>query len=539
MVNTVNDPYHPYNTSSWQLLDEYAVQARKTHIRDYFLADESRAQKYSVEVGGLFLDYSKNLISDDIRAALLNLAQQSPLRQRIDAMFTGEPINTSENRAVLHTALRSSQAGPESASALKRRDQVQVAFDKLALFVERVRSGEWRSLTGDRFTDIINIGIGGSDLGPRMVCRAMEEYASNELKVHFIANVDGADINCLLKQLNPANTLVIISSKTFTTQETMMNARVALDWLGTSLGIDSPFACNHVLAVTANTEQATKLGVSEERIFEFWDWVGGRYSLWSSIGLSIALTIGAEGFSELLEGARLMDEHFRSAPFASNMPVILGLVGLWYHNFLGSETHAIIPYCERLSLLPSFLQQLDMESNGKRVTLDGQSVSYTTGPIIWGQTGTNGQHAFFQLLHQGTHLVPLDLIGLVRDRLSTAEQHRALIGNMLGQSAALLAGDGDPVEHPEQFYPGNRPSNTILLDELSPTSLGALIALYEHKVFVQGALWNINSFDQWGVELGKRLANSLLEGSTEGKETLDPSSQALITRVWPQETTLP
>jgi len=516
--------WRPDTSPPWQSLEKLAASDGQISMQRLFEADPERANNYALQLPGLYLDYSKNRVSDEVLSALLDLAKSSPLKQKIDAMFAGEKINRSEDRAVLHTALRARpQDNPLSG-------QVHTALDHMYSFTEQLHAGKFLGSTGDRFTDIVNIGIGGSDLGPRMVCKALEEYRLQSLNVHFIANVDGADINILLNQLNPATTMVIVSSKTFTTQETLMNAQRAFQWLSDNLSLDNACESNHVLAVTANPQRAMGMGIDSERIFEFWDWVGGRYSLWSSIGLSVALSIGKEHFEKLLAGAAAMDEHFRSAPFEANMPVILGLLGIWYHNFLGASSLAVIPYCERLGLLPAYLQQLDMESNGKGVTVDGSTVNYTTGPVVWGQTGTNAQHAFFQLLHQGTHLVPMDMIGAVNDPLSNPKQHRVLLANMLAQSAALLSGDGDPETDPQRYYPGNRPTNTLLLDELSPKNLGALLALYEHKVLVQGVIWNVNSFDQWGVELGKRLANRLLDDKLPDK-TLDASTRALRRRI--------
>jgi glucose-6-phosphate isomerase len=517
-------PWHPPDSEAWQRLAGLAQRTGNERMLDYFDADPQRGARCRLAVAGIELDYSKNRVSAEVLQALLALAEASPLRRRIDAMFAGERINTSEDRAVLHTALRARDGGEHAAA-------VASALSHMYHFVRRLHAGEYRNAAGERFTDVINIGIGGSDLGPRMVCRALAEFGRDDLHCHFIANVDGADINGLLRGLNPATTLVIVSSKTFTTQETLMNARVAFDWLQGAPAVADACRSNHVLAVTASPEKAQAMGIDPARIFRFWDWVGGRYSLWSSIGLSIAVQVGPEHFQSLLDVAAAMDAHFRAAPFGENMPVLLGLLVIWYHNFLGAATHAVIPYCERLGLLPAYLQQLDMESNGKRVTLDNRPVDYHTGPIVWGQTGTNGQHAFFQLLHQGTHLVPVDMIGAIEDRMSNPEQHRALLANMLAQSAALLRGDGDPAADPQRYYPGNRPSNTLLLNRLTPASLGALLALYEHKVFVQGTIWHINSFDQWGVELGKRMANALLDDP--GGAGFDPSTRALLARAWP------
>ncbi|MDA7850145.1 glucose-6-phosphate isomerase, partial [Porticoccaceae bacterium] len=381
--------------------------------------------------------------------------------------------------------------------------------------------------TGKSITDIVNIGIGGSDLGPKLACNGLSEFAHPDINIHFISNVDGAEILTTLAKLNPETTLITVASKTFTTQETLLNAKTAISWFEKKLGLSSAQSSPHFIALTANRDNAVSYGIPESQILEFAEWVGGRYSLWSSIGLSIAISIGFERFSDMLAGAREMDLHFRTAPIDQNMPIIMAVLGIWYTNFLNAQSSAVIPYCERLLLLPSYLQQLDMESNGKSTTLEGEPVSYNTGPILWGQTGTNGQHAFFQLLHQGTRLVPIDFIAAVNDNLSNKEHHRVLLGNMLGQSSALMMGQPAPKNQPYRFYEGNKPSNTLLMNSLSAKNFGALLALYEHKVFVQGSLWNINSFDQWGVELGKKMANELLNAErSEGN--LDPSTKRLF-----------
>ena len=525
-----NASYNPANTAAWNRLLELASETLSSDkgiaINQLFQEDSQRFEKYSLKTGELKLDFSKNLVNDDIWEQLINLAQQSPLETHRAAMFAGEKINNTEDRAVLHAALRSTESDALSAEEKARAEQVERQLQAVKAVSEEIRSGSWTGSTGKPITDIINIGIGGSDLGPKMACTALEEYAHERINVHFISNVDGAQILSTLKKLDPETTIVSIASKTFTTQETMLNAKTAIQWFKDNLGLDNPKNSAHFIGLTANPEAAINYGIPKNQILEFSDWVGGRYSLWSSIGLSIAISIGFENFKQMLNGAREMDLHFQQAPLEKNMPVILALLGIWYSNFLNAQSIAIIPYCERLLLLPSYLQQLDMESNGKSTSLQGESVSYNTGPILWGQTGTNGQHAFFQLLHQGTRLAPIDFIAAVKDNLSNPEHHQVLLGNMLAQSSALMEGQAAPEGEQHRYYPGNKPSNTLLLNELSPKNFGALIALYENKVFVQGSIWNINSFDQWGVELGKKMANSLLDQGSSASN-LDASTKAL------------
>jgi glucose-6-phosphate isomerase len=508
----------------WAALGALAKDTQGTTIAEQFLRDPERVSKYSLSCAGLYLDYSKNRVSDQVKDALLELAQASAIQAQRKAMFDGEQINATEGRAVLHTALRDRGTGGIATLIAEQLQRVKA-------FSTQLRAGDWHGSTGKPIRAVVNIGIGGSDLGPRFVCQSLEEYAHPELEFHFIANVDGACIRSLLKKLNPETTLFIIQSKTFTTQETLLNAAAAISWVSEGLNLEVAQSSPHFVAVTANTAKAQAFGIPAGQVFEFWDWVGGRYSLWSSIGLPIALMVGFEQFEALLSGAREMDEHFRSAPLEHNMPVILALLGVWYSNFLGAQSVAVIPYCERLGLLPSYLQQLDMESNGKSVTGEGEAVNCDTGPIVWGQTGSNGQHAFFQLLHQGTRLVPLDFIAAVKDDMSYPEQHRVLLGNMLAQAAALMQGQDQPGTQPHKVYPGNRPSNILLMEKLSPRTLGALIALYEHKVFVQGALWQINSFDQWGVELGKKMAADILAPDAEQAMSFDPSTEDLFERL--------
>ena len=525
--------YSPTTTSAWKKLTGLAEQLKSsnnTTIESFFEQDKARAQKYSLQVGELLLDFSKNLISDDVWLHLVELAKQSPLASHRTAMFTGEAINRTENRSVLHTVLRANPEDAETAPALLRSKQVSEQLSRVKEVSDQIRNGSWLGSTGKVITDVVNIGIGGSDLGPKLACTALEEYAHDRINLHFISNVDGAQILTTLNKLNPETTLVSIASKTFTTQETMLNAQTAINWYRDKLGLPEAQKSCHFLGLTANPEAAIAYGIPEQQILEFSDWVGGRYSLWSSIGLSIAISIGFELFEQMLTGAREMDLHFQNAPLEKNMPVILALLGIWYGNFLDVQSTAVIPYCERLGLLPAYLQQLDMESNGKSTDLDGNAVNYQTGPIVWGQTGTNGQHAFFQLLHQGTRLVPIDFIAATKDSLSHTDHHRVLLGNMLAQASALMQGQAAPEGEPHRYYAGNKPSNTLLMDSLSAKNFGALIALYEHKVFVQGSIWNINSFDQWGVELGKKMANELLSDNSATTH-LDASTQALFEHI--------
>ncbi len=518
------------DNDAWKKLERLAKTIRNDSIADYFRQDPDRAGKLTLEVGELYLDFSKNLIDEEVLPALLDLARISGLEAHRDALFRGEPINTTEDRPVLHTALRDPDGDFTVKDGSVRR-VVNEQLDRLETISGEIRSGTWKGCTNRPMTDVVNIGIGGSDLGPKMVVQALEEYASRSPKLHFLSNVDGAGMDALLSELCPETTLFIVCSKTFTTQETLLNAEVAAEWLKTGTENTDPWRSPHFIAVTADPGAALERGIHPDRILTFENWVGGRYSLWSAAGLSIAISIGHDHFRALLAGAHAMDSHFRAARPERNMPVILGLLGIWYNNFLQCETMAIVPYCERLSLLPSWLQQLDMESNGKSVTIDGSRVDYSTGPVVWGQTGTNGQHAFFQLLHQGTRLVPLDFIATVRENLGTARQHRVLLSNMIAQSAALMS--GRTADDPHRNYPGNKPSNTLLLQQLDPHSLGMLLALYEHKIFVQGTIWSVNSFDQWGVELGKELATMLLEEKGSGK--IDPSTESLLKRIYGED----
>jgi glucose-6-phosphate isomerase len=516
---------------TWQALERLRDKTANDRIRDYFTNDPQRFEKMSLRVGGLFLDYSKHHVSDEVLAKLLELADHSALVQRRAQMFSGDIINVTENRPVLHTALRNLSAEAVHVDGNDVMPEINRTREQIKQFSEAVRNGEWKGYNGQRIKDVVNIGIGGSDLGPNMAVRALLKYRHPELHFHFVSNVDGTHIQKVLSRLDPATTLFIVSTKTFSTQETLLNAKTARRWFVENAGEDADVGA-HFIAASTNRKAAMEFGIREENVFEFWAWVGGRYSMWSSIGLPIALSVGFEGFIELLEGAHEMDRHFIEAPFSQNMPVLMALIGIWYINFVGAETQAIVPYDQALNQLPSFLQQLDMESNGKSVDIFGHPVNYKTGPIVWGQTGSNGQHAFFQLLHQGTRYVPIDFIASLKPEPGVEDHHFALLTNMLAQANAFMEGSqGDSKElsqHDPYSCPGNRPSSTLLLDELTPKNLGALIALYEHKVFVQGVIWNINSFDQWGVQLGKRIAGEISERIDTNAADFDASTQGLL-----------
>ena len=498
------------------LLRAHQAQLAVLHMRDLFAADPARFKRFSLQVGELLLDYSKNRITDESMSLLVQLAEEADVTGWRERMFSGDKINHTENRAVLHVALRNRSNRPVVVDGEDVMPKVNAVVERMGSFAEQVRSGEWRGYTGERITDVVNIGIGGSDLGPQMVVQALKPYRHPRLKLHFISNVDGAHVKEALEALNPETTLFIVSSKTFTTQETMTNAHTARNWFLAQSLADKHIA-KHFVAVSTNRDAVTAFGIDPANMFEFWDWVGGRYSLWSAIGLSIVLAVGAERFIELLEGAHAMDEHFRHAPLAQNMPVILAMLGVWYNNFFNAESHAILPYDHYLRSLPAYLEQADMESNGKSVDREGNAVDYATGAIIWGATGINGQHAFYQLLHQGTKMIPADFIVTVEPPTELQEHHDILIANFLAQTEALMRGrtseetrtqTGQFVSH--KVFDGNHPSNALLLKKLTPHMLGMLIALYEHKIFVQGVIWNLNSYDQWGVELGKQLASRIL-----------------------------
>jgi len=517
-MSPTTDTSSPGNSTkdAWVKLQALAVNTNGVNIAEQ-LNIPGRLGRLSIDLGRLYVDLSKHAVTEEILQLLLDLAEESQVLEHARQMITGHPVNTSENRPALHTGLRN-PAPPLPDEFIKHVKAEQAKLDSLS---RQIREGAWTGITGEPITDVINIGIGGSDLGPKMVVQALREFHTGP-KVHFISNVDGAEILSLLKTLKAASTLVVVSSKTFTTAETLLNTNTALAWLKAELDLDKPQGTAHCMAITNNVEKAKAFGVPEQQILTFPDSIGGRYSVWSSIGLSICIALGFDNFKSFLAGAAQVDHHFLNAPPEKNAPLLMGLIGIWYNNFLGAQTHAVIPYCERLGLFVDYLQQLDMESNGKSSTLDGGSVAEETGPIVWGQTGTNAQHAFFQLLHQGTKLVPVDFIGTIHDELSKPEHQRVLLANMIAQSEALMTGQVNA--DPHQQYPGNRPSSTLLLDKLDPGSLGMLLALYEQKVFVQGAVWSINSFDQWGVELGKQLTNKILGGSMDH----DPSTSVLL-----------
>jgi len=514
----------------WRALQEHFGHIKRFHLRDLFAADPSRGERLVAEAAGLYLDYSKNRVSRETLRLLRELAEACGVRERIEATFRGEKINVTEERAVLHVALR---APASERIVLDGNDvvpQVHAVLERMAAFCERVRSGAWTGHTGKRIRNVVNIGIGGSDLGPVMVCEALRHYSERGMAFRFVSNVDGTDFIEAVHGLDPGETLFVICSKTFTTLETLTNARAARAWCLRSLR-DEKAVARHFVAVSTNAAEVAKFGIDVDNMFVFWDWVGGRYSMDSAIGLSTMLAIGPARFREMLAGFRAMDEHFRSAPFERNLPVLLGLLGIWNSNFLGASTVAVLPYEQYLKRFPAYLQQLTMESNGKHVTLDGQRVDYQTGPIYWGEPGTNGQHSFYQLIHQGTRLVPCDFIGFCQPLNPLGDQHDLLMANLFAQSEALAF--GKTADQPYRDFEGNRPSNTLLAERLTPHTLGALVALYEHSVFVQGAIWNIDSFDQWGVELGKALATrTAAEIGSESEPQLahDSSTNALIRR---------
>ncbi|MFZ5448272.1 MAG: glucose-6-phosphate isomerase [Thermodesulfobacteriota bacterium] len=527
---------------AWKALEAHYQQVRGLHLRKLFAEDPQRGERLTAEAVGLYLDYSKNRLTDETLKLLLQLAEESGLQARIEAMFRGEKINLTEKRAVLHVALRA----PKGASILVDGEnvvpQVHTVLDKMADFTQRVRSGAWTGHTGKRIKNVVNIGIGGSDLGPVMAYEALKYYSERAMTFRFVSNVDGTDFAEAVHDLDPAETLFIISSKTFTTLETMTNAHTARAWALAGLGSDEKSVARHFVAVSTNAGEVAKFGIDTANMFEFWDWVGGRYSMDSAIGLSTMLAIGPDHFRDMLDGFHQMDEHFRTAPFKANLPVILGLIAIWYNNFFGTQTVAVLPYEQYLKRFPAYLQQLTMESNGKHVTLDGTEVACQTGPIYWGEPGTNGQHSFYQLIHQGTRLIPCDFIAFGQTLNPLGRHHDMLLANVFAQTEALAFGktieevraEGIPDWlAPHRVFEGNRPSNTILADRLTPANLGKLVALYEHCVFTQGAIWNINSFDQWGVELGKALAQRIipeLESREEPRLGHDSSTNRLIRR---------
>jgi glucose-6-phosphate isomerase len=527
---------------AWASLKKHYQKMRRVHLRQLFDKDRERGERMAVEAAGIYFDYSKNRITDETLGLLLQLAEESGLRNGIDAMFRGDKINVSEKRAVLHVALRA----PRGASILHDGQnvvpEVHAVLDKMAAFADRVRGGAWTGHTGKRIRNVINIGIGGSDLGPVMAYEALRHYSERAMTFRFVSNVESTDFAEAVHDLDPAETLFIVSSKTFTTLETMTNAHTARDWLLAGLKGEAAATAKHFVAVSTNAEEVTKFGIDTANMFGFWDWVGGRYSMDSAIGLSTMLAIGPDNFRAMLDGFHQMDEHFRTAPFERNLPVLMGLLSLWYNDFFGAQTVAVLPYEQYLKRFPAYLQQLTMESNGKHVTWDGVAVDYDTGPIYWGEPGTNGQHSFYQLIHQGTRLIPCDFIAFGRTLNPLGRHHDILLANVFAQTEALAFGksvkqvkaEGTPDWLvPHRLFEGNRPSNTLLLDALTPATLGKLVALYEHSVFTQGTIWQVDSFDQWGVELGKALAQRIipeLEGATETKLEHDSSTNALIRR---------
>jgi glucose-6-phosphate isomerase len=526
----------------WKALEAHFQKVRDLHLRQLFAEDHERGERFVVEGAGLYLDYSKNRISNETVSLLLQLADECGLRDKIDAMFRGDKINITENRAVLHVALRAPEGATINVDGQNVVPEVHAVLNKMAAFSERVRSGVWTGHTGKRIRNVINIGIGGSDLGPVMAYEALKHYSERSMTFRFVSNVDGTDFAEAVQDLDPAETLFIVSSKTFTTLETMTNAHSARDWTLDGLGGDTKAVAKHFVAVSTNAAKVSEFGIDTENMFGFWDWVGGRYSMDSAIGLSTMLAVGPDNFKALLAGFHEMDEHFRTTPFEKNLPVIMGLLSIWYNDFFKAETVAVLPYEQYLKRFPAYLQQLTMESNGKHVTLDGATTDYATGPIYWGEPGTNGQHSFYQLIHQGTRLIPCDFIAFIRTLNPLGRHHDMLLANVFAQSEALAFGktpeqvkaEGTPDWLvPHRVFEGNRPSNTILTQELTPGTLGKLVALYEHSVFTQGAVWNIDSFDQWGVELGKVLAQRIipeLESKTEPGLNHDSSTNSLIRR---------
>jgi glucose-6-phosphate isomerase len=522
----------PTTAEAWAALQEHHGEVAEVHLRDLFAADPDRGERLVAEAAGITLDYSKNRVTDETLRLLGGLAEAAGLRDRIDAMFAGEHINVTEDRAVGHVALRLPRDAHLEIDGRDVVGDVHAVLDEMAAFSDRVRSGAWRGHTGSPIRTVVNIGIGGSDLGPAMAHQALLHASKRDLDVRFVSNVDGSDLAEAIRDLDPAETLFIVVSKTFTTLETLTNARSARAWLLDALG-DEAAVAKHFVAVSTNAEEVSAFGIATENMFGFWDWVGGRYSLPSAVGLSLMVAIGPEAFRSMLSGYHAMDEHFRTAPFERNMPVLMGVLGVWYGDLFGAESLAVIPYDHYLGLLPAYLQQLDMESDGKSVRLDGSTVEHGTGPIVWGQPGTNGQHAFFQLIHQGSKLIPCDFIGFLHSQNPTGEHHDLLTANLFAQAEALAFGRAAPEGQPYREFTGNRPTNVLLAERLDPATLGALIALYEHKVFTQGTIWEINSFDQWGVELGKALAQRIapeLQAAAEPELTHDSSTNALIRR---------
>jgi glucose-6-phosphate isomerase len=527
---------------AWKALQAHYKRVRELHLRQLFADDPKRGERMTAEAAGLFLDYSKNRITDETLELLIELAEESGLKSRIDAMFHGEKINATEKRAVLHVALRAPRGASIIVDGENVVDHVHAVLDRMVHFSNRVRSAEWKGHTGKRIRNVINIGIGGSDLGPVMAYEALKHYSERDLSFRFVSNIDGTDFTEAVRDLDPAETLFIVSSKTFTTLETMTNAHSARAWSLAGLGGDEKSVAKHFVAVSTNAAEVAKFGIDTANMFGFWDWVGGRYSMDSAIGLSTMLAVGPDNFRAMLDGFHQMDEHFRTAPFERNLPVLMGLLAVWHNDFFGAQTVAVLPYDQYLKRFPAYLQQLTMESNGKHVTLEGTAVTYATGPIYWGEPGTNGQHSFYQLIHQGTRLIPCDFIAFGQSLNPLGHHHDMLVANVFAQTEALAFGktaeqvEAEGTPHwliPHRVFEGNRPSNIILADRLTPETLGKLVALYEHSVFTQGAIWQINSFDQWGVELGKVLAQRIipeLESEVEPALNHDSSTNSLIRR---------
>jgi glucose-6-phosphate isomerase len=530
------------NRQAWEALDAHYKKSSKLHMRQLFADDPKRGERMAIEAVGLYLDYSKNRVTDETLNLLIQLAEQSGLQSRIEAMFRGEKINITEKRAVLHVALRAPKGASFVVDGENVAPKVHAVLDKMADFSDRVRSGAWKGHTGKRIRNVVNVGIGGSDLGPVMAYEALKAYSDRAMTFRFVSNIDGTDFAEAVQDLDPAETLFIISSKTFTTLETMTNAHTARTWSLAGLGGDEKSVAKHFVAVSTNAAEVSKFGIDTANMFEFWDWVGGRYSMDSAIGLSTMVAIGPDNFRAMLDGFHQMDEHFRTAPFERNMPVMMALLSIWHNDFFGAQTVAVLPYEQYLKRFPAYLQQLTMESNGKHVTLDGSAVTRQTSPVYWGEPGTNGQHSFYQLIHQGTRLIPCDFIAFAKTLNPLGRHHDMLLANVFAQTEALAFGktleevkaEGTPDWlAPHRVFEGNRPSNTILAERLTPETLGKLIALYEHYVFAQGVIWNINSFDQWGVELGKVLAQRIipeLESETEPGLGHDSSTNNLIRR---------
>ncbi len=532
------DKYDLCASHEWKRLERHYQGIKNYHLRDLFAKDSARAQSFSIKAAGLYLDYSRNRVTGQTMPLLYELAEAAGLQAEIERMFAGEKINFTEDRPALHVALRNREGKPVMVDGRDVMPEVHAVLDRMKGLSSRVRLGDWKGYTGRRIVNVVNIGIGGSDLGIAMACEALEAYSDRELTVRFVSNVDSADFVEKTRDLEADETLFVVCSKSFTTQETMTNAGTAKAWLVEQLGSEESVS-SHFVAVSSNPGKAVEFGIAEENVFRMWDWVGGRYSLCSAVGLSLMIAIGPENFVRMLDGFHRMDRHFRNSDFESNIPVILALLGIWYNNFYGCQTHAVLPYEQYLARFPAHLQQLDMESNGKSVNKSGEAVGYQTGPIVWGQPGTNGQHAFYQLIHQGKKIVPLDFIGFLESCEPCGDHHDKLIANMIAQTEALAFGKTreqvcrDGVEDElvmHKVFEGNRPSNVILAQKLTPETLGALVALYEHKVFVQGVIWRINSFDQWGVELGKVLATRVLEEIKDSNKPLlhDPSTNRLV-----------